>query len=134
LWYNRREVMIVLSESNYSALVRFRGKSIPISAKEMTDEISYFKEMEYISPDEFGFCEEKNEFFSLAVSYKLTPRGEDALAEFEYVHNKDAQDERRHCFDRKISVLGVLVSLITFILGLLAEHFVGITDWISSFF
>jgi hypothetical protein len=123
--------MIVLSESNYNALVRFRGKSIPISAKETTDEISYFKEMGYIAPDEFGFCEEKNEFFSLAVSYKLTPRGEDALAEFEYRANQEAKNDSAK---KKEHIFQILLVFLGAIIGLLIERFSGITDWISSFF
>lgn len=124
----------MLSESNYNALVKFRGESIPISAKEMTDEISYFKEIGYIAPDEFGFCEKRNEFFSLAVSYKLTPRGEDALAEFEYVHNKDTKEERRQSLDRKMQILNITIPLVTFVAGLLAEHFSGIVSWVISLF
>ena len=88
----------------------------------------------YIAPDKFGFCEERDEFFSLSVSYKLTPRGEDALAEFEYVHNKDTQEERRNRLDRKMQILSIAIPLITFIAGLLAEHFSGIVSWIVSLF
>lgn len=124
----------MLSESNYNALIKFRGKSIPISAKEMTDEISYFKEMNYIAPDEFGFFEEKSKFVSFATSYKLTPRGDDALAEFEYVHNKDTQEERRQRLDRKVEILGISISLITFIAGLFVEHFSGVMEWLMSLF
>ena len=68
------------------------------------------------------------------TAWIITPRGEDALAEFEYVHNKDSQDERHQRFDRKMQILNIAIPLITFIAGLLAEHFSGIVSWIVSLF
>ena len=121
----------MLSESNYNALVKFRSDSIPLSSKDMTDEVSYFKEMEFITPDKFGFREEKSEFVSFATFYKLTPRGEDALAEFEYRASQDAKNDsakkKEHIFQVFLVFLGAII-------GLLIERFSGITDWFSSLF
>lgn len=121
----------MLSESNYNALVKFRGGSIPLSAKDMTDEVSYFKEMEYIVPDKFGFREEKSEFVSFATSYKLTPRGEDALAEFEYRAKQDAKNDSAK---KKEHIFQVLLVFLGAIIGLFIERFSGIAEWIMSLF
>ena len=121
----------MLSPENYNALLKFR--SGPSSGK-MDSRMRYFCEQNFIEPNGYRTEGSPDDLSIIPTSWRLTPRGEDALAEFEYVHNKDSQDERRQRLDRKIAVLGIAVSLVTFILGLLAEHFVGIADWISSLF
>ena len=123
----------MLSESNYNELVKLRSAPLQTGGK-MDSRIRYFRDQKYIEPNSYRFDGSPDDLSINPTSWRLTPRGEDALAEFEYVHNKDSQDERRQRFDRKIAVLGIAVSLVTFILGLLAEHFVGIADWISSLF
>ena len=122
----------MLSEKNYHALLEYRTEKE--TGPKMTDQIKYFKDCGYIRAARHDLKETPGKFFLNPTAWIITPCGDDALAEFEYVHNKDTQEERRQRLDRKVEILGILISLITFILGLLAEHFVGITDWISSLF
>jgi hypothetical protein len=46
----------------------------------------------------------------------------------EEVAEKKAEEERERRFQKKIAIAQVLVPLITFILGVLAEHFSGIAE------
>lgn len=64
----------------------------------------------------------------------ITEIGKDALAEFEKEHNKEIERKRQQRFQNKISILGVLVPFITFFVGLVVEHYVGILAWIASLF
>ncbi len=121
----------MLSDENYNALLKFR--SGPVSGK-MDSRLRYFREQKYIEPNSYRTEGSPDDLSINPTSWRLTPRGEDALAEFEYIHNKDAQDERSQRFDRKMQVLNIAVPLITFIAGLLAEHFSGIISWIISLF
>lgn len=56
----------------------------------------------------------------------VTQAGEDALSEFEEKRCKEAQEKRQQRFQNQVSVAQVLVPLITFLLGLLVEHFAGV--------
>ena len=122
----------MLSESNYNALKKYRGGLH--TGPKITDEIRYFRDQKYIDASSYKTTEDIDGYSINPTAWKLTPLGEDALAEFEYIHNKDAQDERRQRFDRKMQILNIAIPLITFIAGLLAEHFSGIVSWIVSLF
>lgn len=60
------------------------------------------------------------------IAWEITISGEIALSEFEEASAKKAKDEKQQRFQNKISVASVLIPLITFILGLMVEHFYGI--------
>ena len=66
--------------------------------------------------------------------WALTVEGEDALLDFENMRQKESDKKRQQRFENKISVLQVLVSLVTFILGLIVEHFSGIIGIILQLF
>ena len=66
--------------------------------------------------------------------WKITVLGEEALLEFEEQRDKDAKAERQQRFENKISIASVLVPAVTFILGLLVEHFSGIISIALSVF
>lgn len=68
------------------------------------------------------------------AGWVLTTSGLDALSEFEEVSRQHTQNERDRRFDRKIAIAQVLVPLITFLLGLIVEHFAGLISWIASLF
>ena len=122
----------MLSEGNYRALLEYRNEKY--TGPKVTEQIRYFKECDYIRPTSHELKEQSGEFCMNPTTWIITPRGEDALAEFEYIHNKDAQDERRQRFDRKMQILNIAIPLLTFVAGLLAEHFSGIVSWIVSLF
>ena len=50
------------------------------------------------------------------------------------MRKKQAQNESKEAFDRKLNIFNALVPFITFILGALLDHFTGIVDWFSSLF
>ena len=52
----------------------------------------------------------------------------------EQILEQQAKNERQQRFDNKISVLSVLIPLITFIIGVLIEHWVGLIDSFLSLF
>lgn len=59
---------------------------------------------------------------------KITPAGTDALQEFKEERRKQAQDEKQQRFENQVSVANLLIPLVTFILGLLVEHFSGVIN------
>ena len=58
------------------------------------------------------------------------PEGVDALEDFAKSLHKEAKQEKQQRFENKISVAGVLVSFVTFIFGLIVEHFMGIVGFV----
>ena len=70
----------------------------------------------------------------LLASYKLTDEGRLALVQMEEMRNECAKKERQQRFENKVSVANVLVPAITFILGMLVEHFSGFLWWLDSLF
>lgn len=121
----------MLSESNYNALKQYRGGLH--TGPKVTDTLLYFHEQGYITPVTPLAC------YNLGTGkgainpteWKLTPKGDDALAEFEYVHGKDAQEDSEKKADKKFQVLLVFLGALV---GLFVEHFSGITEWFVSLF
>ena len=56
-------------------------------------------------------------------TYALTDLGRAAVSEAEQKRDKEAADKAQQRFQNKISVAQVVVPVITFILGVLAEHY-----------
>ena len=67
-------------------------------------------------------------------SLSLTSAGRIAYETAKEEREKQAKNERQQRFDNKISVASVLIPCITFVLGLIIEHFSGIVEWIISLF
>ena len=61
-------------------------------------------------------------------------RREKELQESEKEANENAKKERQQRFDNKVAIANLLVPIITFILGIFAEHYVGIVAFITGFF
>lgn len=123
----------MLSKDNYEFLAKFRSKPTYTSVKSDT-RFQYFRELQYIEPDSYVRDGELENISITPATFRLTPRGEDALSEFEYVRDKDTQNERENSFNRKITILGIAISLITFFAGFVVEHFAQIIDWFISLF
>ena len=64
----------------------------------------------------------------------ITEHGKAGLYDLEQIAAKHTEDKRQQRFQNKISVLTALVPLITFILGLLFDHFLDVVDVIISLF
>ena len=114
----------------YDELKKFRGG--PLQRPEGPTEM-----IRYLTEEGFIEAVESNVFPGLSVvpvKWKITVKGLAALSEFEEQRQKEAQNERQRRFQNKISVLNVLVPLITFLLGLIVEHFAGLLDFLASLF
>ena len=118
----------MLSEENYHVLLKFR--SVPVSGK-MDNRMRYFREQKYIEPNSYRFDGSPDDLSINPTSWRLTPRGEDALAEFEY---RAKQDSKNNAEKKRERVFQVLLVFLGAIIGLLIEHFSGISDWIKSLF
>ena len=118
----------MLSEENYHALLKFR--SGPVSGK-MDNRTRYFREQKYIEPNSYRFDGSPDDLSINPTSWRLTPRGEDALAEFEYRAKQDAKNDTEKKRERVFQVLLVFLGAI---IGLLIEYFSGVADWVSSLF
>ena len=64
----------------------------------------------------------------------LTPEGRLHLAALKNEAENKSQQEKQQRFDNKISILSVLVPFISFILGLVVEHYADIVTLFFSLF
>lgn len=60
------------------------------------------------------------------------PDGSDALEAKEKEMGQEAKDEKQRRFQNQVSVANVLVPLISFVLGLVVEHYAGIIRLLST--
>lgn len=65
---------------------------------------------------------------------KLGASGWTLVNEIEEEHHQQAKTERQQRFQNKVSVASVLVPFVTFLLGLIIEHWVGVVQLALSFF
>ena len=83
--------------------------------------------------------------FQAGTYVRLEPSGSELLqsirseakAQLQLAEEKGkqtAKDERQQRFNNKIAVATLLIQLVSFIFGILAEHYVGIFNWISALF
>lgn len=59
-------------------------------------------------------------------AYAITNKGIEALGTLEEMTHKEAEAKARQRFQDKVSIAGVLVPAIAFVLGVLVEHYTGI--------
>ena len=114
-------------------LSEFRKKIValqPVSGK-MDSRMRYFREQKYIEPNSYRTEGSPDDLSINPTSWRLTPRGEDALAEFEYRAKQESKNDSENKRERIFQVLLVFLGAI---IGLLIERISGITAWISSFF
>ena len=64
----------------------------------------------------------------------ITERGRAELDKLDKSTKQHAEDKRQQRFQNKISVLNVFIPLITFIIGLIIEHFSSIISRLLSLF
>ena len=119
----------MLSERNYRALLEYRKEKY--TGPKITEQIRYFKECDYIRPTSHELKEQSGEFCMNPTAWIITPRGEDALAEFEAV-SKQKSDE--HAQKKKDRAFDVFLVILGTVIGLFVEHFSGIISWIVSLF
>lgn len=119
----------MLSERNYRALLEYRKEKY--TGPKITEQIRYFKECDYIRPTSHELKEKSGEFCMNPTAWIITPRGEDALAEFEQVVKNHSEEKSQKKKDRAFDVFLVILGAIV---GLLIEHFSGIIGWLVSLF
>ena len=69
-----------------------------------------------------------------STKYKLTSSGVAAYKQLKQERNQDSEKKRQQRFDNKISIASILIKLITFILGLLVEHYAGLVEFLIKLF
>lgn len=95
------------------------GFDTPCVVQEALDDLKYLKYIE--SP----FCSD------ILVT---TSEGNIAFEKSQQERKQDAEKKRQQSFDNKISIASVLVPAITFILGLVVEHFTDCVSFLIEFF
>ena len=119
----------MLSERNYRALLEYRKEKY--TWPKITEQIRYFKECDYIRPTSHELKKKSGEFCMNPTAWIITPRGDDALAEFEQVVKNHSEEKSQKKKDRAFDVFLVIFGAIV---GLLIEHFSGIIGWLVSIF
>lgn len=66
--------------------------------------------------------------------FKLTNSGADVFEQIQEEREKASKQESQQRFDNKISVASLLVPFITFILGLLVDHYTNLVSFILKIF
>lgn len=130
----------MLSEFDYTALLPFKDgmpRSIDSGSSIEYERITGFVERKLLRckrvntrPSGNG----ENLIFAPYNVYVITVAGFDALAEFEHGTEQKAKDEKQRRFQNKVSIASILVPLITFIIGLVVEHYAGIITFIAELF
>lgn len=66
--------------------------------------------------------------------WAITPQGRMALHEFEYTVDQDAKQEIQNRTTNNLAKINIVVSLVSFVAGLLADHYFGIVAPVEAFF
>ena len=74
-------------------------------------------------------------FFKKSIPSLLSAsdKGRAMLLELEEKRRKEAEDKRQQRFQNQVSVAQVLVPCITFVLGLIVEHYAGLVSGLAEF-
>lgn len=70
----------------------------------------------------------------IAGLYTVTDKGRALLAEYDEALRKESEALSQQKFQNRISIIQVVVPVLTFIMGLLIEHFSGIVGLIEKCF
>lgn len=66
--------------------------------------------------------------------FKLTLSGAEVFEQIQEERTKESKQESQQRFDNKISVASLLIPFVTFILGLLVDHYTNIVSFVISLF
>ena len=117
----------MITENIYNELKKLQQGPVE-NPSELDPIIQYLHQQGYIE----GINIDTSDLSARPTAWELTMDGKVALEEFEEAREKQAKAERQQRFENKISVASVLVPCITFVLGLLVEHFSGIVARIAG--
>ena len=123
------EVIRLISKADYNELAKYKTGTVAAEIADSSPRTAHLIDQKLIETDELdAICYSPYDVQVCASAYRLTPAGENALAEFEQRCKEKAQAERQRRFQNKVSVASVLVPVITFVVGLLVEYCSGIAD------
>ena len=112
-----------LSDADYDILLRYRSGPVPACPEGLSPREGILLERKYIEPHELTCSKQPGlTVIGTAVSYRIMPLREDALAEFEKKRQDEAKKERQQRFENKVSIANILVPVITFVLGIVVEY------------
>ena len=64
--------------------------------------------------------------------WAITPQGRMALQTFKYTVDHDAKEEKQNRTANNLAKVNIVVSLVSFIAGLLVDHYLGIISLVST--
>lgn len=67
------------------------------------------------------------------AGYYISDKGKAALEVWEEKRRKEAETKRQQRFQNQVSVAQVFVPLVTFVLGLVVEHYAGLVSGLAEF-
>ena len=119
----------MLTQSQYDLLCPFL--SAPIRFEDgLPEQFAILEQHGYIAPSAFGSSEGQ---YCFPVEWSITPLGVEYKERFEKHRADEAQNKSQQRFQNKVSIAAILVPFITFILGILFEHFVGAVNALVLF-
>lgn len=92
------------------------------------ERIRYLVEQGYLIRKPIDF------FGNWAGCYSLSDKGRVALQEVEEKLRKETEDKKQRRFENKVSIAQIVVPVITFVLGLLVEHYTSVVDFVTALF
>ena len=121
-----------LSEADYHELLKYREPHAP--SREEYDRLVSLKRRGFVKLNHFAFAHPgRQRTPEDRDTWIITPAGEDVLSEFENERRKESEDKRQQRFQNQISVAQVLIPLVTFVLGLIIDHYTGLVSLVSEF-
>lgn len=122
----------MLSDADYLALLPFRD-SEPYS-KDLDERLEHLAELGFIKSTVISSKTVGGMLQLYETDWVITPLGLDALSAYEKHRAKNAEAKRQQRFQNKLSVASVLVPFISFILGLVVEHYSGLVSVLLKLF
>lgn len=120
----------MLSPYDYELLSRFRNAPQAPQSDQERWEFNRLQREGYIFPEQTEDLNVSESTGQCAIFWKITEKGEAFLKEADEVARKNAQKEHHERLQTKLGIAQLLLSLISFVLGLVIEHFAGIADFI----
>lgn len=122
----------MINKADYNELSKF--KKGPIEIEGDFHRLQRLIDAKLIAPQSYKSVSIGEMVVPTPDKWALTIDGEDALLDFENMRQEKSDEKRQQRFENKISILQLLVPLVTFILGLIVEHFSGIIGIVFQLF
>lgn len=125
----------MLSPASYDALLPYRSAPVAVGANGLSEREKDFLAQEYIASHEMDSKTINGVFTIFTISYAITPKGEDALAEYEEARNAQLKIELDKKSEHRFQILlAFLSAILGSLLTLLIEHSDMIIDVLFSLF